>query len=116
MSVLLVGLVNYAYYIVFGLIIAWVLIGWFPTYPSNRVLRVLYDLVGNLATPMMRPNLKGGIALEVWQARIGPLSGRRPPCALVGEDLLACDHREPRVTCDGMTSCTTRTKGGLIPR
>jgi hypothetical protein len=36
-SVLLVGLVNYAYYIAFGLIIAWVLIGWFPTYPSNRV-------------------------------------------------------------------------------
>jgi len=54
-SVLLVGLVNYAYYIVFGLIIAWVLIGWFPTYPSNRVLRVLYDLVGNVATPIMRP-------------------------------------------------------------
>ena len=113
---LLVGLVNYAYYIVFGLIIAWVLFGWFPTWPSNRVLRMLYDLVGNLATPMMRPNLKGNTALEVWQARIGPLSGRRPLCALVGAEPLACGHPELCVTCGGMASCTTRTKGDLIPR
>ena len=116
MSVLLVGLVNYAYYIVFGLIIAWVLIGWFPTYPSNRVLRVLYDLVGNLVTPMMWPNLKGNTALEVWRALIGPLSDRRPLCALLGAEPLACGHREPRSTCGGMTSCTTRKKGDLIPR
>jgi YggT family protein len=76
-SVLLVGLVNYAYYIIFGLIIVWVLIGWFPTYPSpsNRVLRVLYDLVGNIATPIMRPIRRvipplrlGGLALDLAPA------------------------------------------------
>ncbi|MGB3682289.1 MAG: YggT family protein, partial [Rubrobacteraceae bacterium] len=69
---LLAGVVNYAYYILFAFIIAWVVIGWFPTYPSNGVLQAVYDVVGRVVAPILRPirsvlpalNL-GGVALDL---------------------------------------------------
>jgi hypothetical protein len=35
-SVLLATAVNYAYYILFGFVIAWIVISWLPGYPSSR--------------------------------------------------------------------------------
>jgi len=71
-GVLLAAVVNYAYYILFALIIAWVLIGWFPTYPSNPFLKRIYDLVGSTVDPVMRrirsvipPLMLGGIGLDL---------------------------------------------------
>ena len=71
-SALLAGVVNYAYYILFAFIIAWVLIGWFPMYPSNSFLQSVYDVVGRVVDPILRPigsvlptlNL-GGLALDL---------------------------------------------------
>jgi YggT family protein len=72
LGALLAAAVNYAYYILLAFILAWVLIGWFPTYPSNGSLQALYDVVGRVVDPIMRPirsvlpplNL-GGMALDL---------------------------------------------------
>ena len=64
--------VNYAFYILLGFIIAWILFSWFPGYPSNRFFQVLYDAVGAVVNPIMMPlrsrlpalNL-GGFALDL---------------------------------------------------
>ena len=72
LSALLAGVVNYGYYILLAFIIAWVLIGWFPNYPSNGFLQAIYDVVGRVVDPIMRPirsvlptlNL-GGMALDL---------------------------------------------------
>ncbi len=71
-SGLLLGVVNYAFYILFGFIIAWILFSWFPGYPSNRFLQAVYDAVGNVVNPIMMPirsripPLKlGGLALDL---------------------------------------------------
>jgi YggT family protein len=69
---LLVTMVNYAFYILLGFIIAWILFSWFPGYPSNRFFQVLYDAVGAVVNPIMMPlrsrlptlNL-GGFALDL---------------------------------------------------
>jgi YggT family protein len=71
-SLLLVNIVNYAFYILFGFIIAWILFSWFPGYPSNRFFQVVYDAVGAVVNPIMMPlrsrlpklNL-GGFALDL---------------------------------------------------
>jgi YggT family protein len=71
-GMLLAGVVNYAYYILFALIIAWVLISWFPTYPSNAFLQRIYYLIGKAVDPLMRrirsviPPLRlGDLALDL---------------------------------------------------
>jgi YggT family protein len=71
-TALLVGIVDYAYYILLGFIIAWVLISWFPGYPSSRFLQVVYDSVGNVVNPIMYPIRSripplrlGGFALDL---------------------------------------------------
>lgn len=72
LSVVLATVVNYAYYILLVFILAWVLIGWFPSYPSNGFLQAIYDLVSRVVDPIMRPirsvlppvNL-GGFALDL---------------------------------------------------
>lgn len=71
-SGLLLGIVNYMFYIMFGFIIAWILFGWFPGYPSTRVFQVIYDAVGNVVNPIMMPIRSripplrlGGIALDL---------------------------------------------------
>ena len=72
LSALLAAVVNYAYYVLLACVIAWVLISWFPTYPSSSFLQALYDVVGRVVDPIMRPirsvlpplNL-GGMALDL---------------------------------------------------
>lgn len=72
LSVVLATVVDYAYYILLVFILAWVLIGWFPSYPSSGFLQGIYDLVGRVVDPIMRPirsvlpsvNL-GGFALDL---------------------------------------------------
>ena len=63
-SVLLTTLVNYTFYILLGFIIAWILIGWFPGYPSNRFFQAIYDAVKAVVDPIMLP----------IRSRIPPLS------------------------------------------
>ena len=71
-SLLLINLVNYAFYILLGFIIAWILISWFPRYPSTRFFQVIYDAVRAVVDPIMMPirsripplNL-GGFALDL---------------------------------------------------
>lgn len=55
LGALLATIVDYAYYILFVFIIAWVLIGWFPNYPSNGLLQAVYDVVGRVVDPIPDP-------------------------------------------------------------
>ncbi len=85
-SALLANTVNYVYYILFGFIIAWILISWFPRYPSTRFFQVIYDVVRGVVDPIMMPlrsrlpALKlGGFALDLSPiiAIFGLILGRR---------------------------------------
>jgi YggT family protein len=71
-STLLETTVNYAFYILFACVIAWILISWLPGYPSTRFFQVIYDTVRAVVDPIMMPlrsrlpalNL-GGFALDL---------------------------------------------------
>ncbi len=71
-SLLLTKVVDYAFWILFGFVIAWILISWFPRYPSTRFFQVIYETVRNVVDPIMLPirsripplNL-GGFALDL---------------------------------------------------
>jgi YggT family protein len=71
-SLLLLNIVNYVFYILLGFILAWILFSWFPGYPSNRFFQVIYDAVNAVVNPIMMPlrsrlpklNL-GGFALDL---------------------------------------------------
>ena len=52
---LLQGVVNYAYYILFGFIIASILFSWFPGYPSSSFMQAVYDAVRAVANPILMP-------------------------------------------------------------
>ena len=52
---LLLGVVNYAYYILFGFIIASILFSWFPGYPSSRFMQAVYDAVKAVTNPILWP-------------------------------------------------------------
>jgi YggT family protein len=52
---LLAGVVNYAYYILFGCIIASILFSWFPSYPSSGFMQALYDGVRAVTNPILWP-------------------------------------------------------------
>jgi uncharacterized protein YggT (Ycf19 family) len=52
---LLANIVRYSRTILIGLILAWVLIGWFPGYPSTRFFQVIYDVIGAVVNPIMAP-------------------------------------------------------------
>lgn len=52
---LLVGVVNYAYYILFGAIIASILFSWFPSYPSSGFMQAIYDAVRAISGPILWP-------------------------------------------------------------
>ena len=52
---LLLGVVNYAYWILFGFIIASILFSWFPGYPSSSFLQAVYDAVRAVANPILMP-------------------------------------------------------------
>ncbi len=71
-AVLLENAVNYAFYILLGFIIAWILFSWFPGYPSNRFFQVIYDAVGAVVNPIIMPIRSripplrlGGFALDL---------------------------------------------------
>jgi len=52
---LLVTLVDYAFYILFGFIIASILFSWFPGYPSSSFMQAVYDAVRAVANPILMP-------------------------------------------------------------
>ena len=52
---LLSGVVNYAYYILFGFIIASILFSWFPSYPSSGIMQAIYDGVRAVTNPILWP-------------------------------------------------------------
>lgn len=52
---LLAGVVNYAYYILFGFIIASILFSWFPSYPSSGFMQAVYDAVRAVTQPILGP-------------------------------------------------------------
>jgi YggT family protein len=52
---LLLGVVNYAYWILFGFIIASILFSWFPGYPSSSFMQAIYDAVRAVANPILMP-------------------------------------------------------------
>ena len=52
---LLVTVVDYAYYILFGAIIASILFSWFPGYPSSSFMQAVYDAVRAVANPILMP-------------------------------------------------------------
>lgn len=52
---LLLGVVNYAYWILFGFIIASILFSWFPSYPSSSFMQAVYDAVRAVANPILMP-------------------------------------------------------------
>ena len=52
---LLVGVVDYAYWILFGFIIASILFSWFPGYPSSSFMQAVYDAVRAVANPILMP-------------------------------------------------------------
>lgn len=52
---LLSAIVNYAYYILFGFIIASILFSWFPSYPSSGIMQAIYNAVRAVADPILMP-------------------------------------------------------------
>jgi YggT family protein len=52
---LLAGVVNYAFYILFGFIIASILFSWFPSYPSSGFFQAIYDAVRAVTNPILWP-------------------------------------------------------------
>jgi YggT family protein len=52
---LLAGVVNYAYYILFGFIIASILFSWFPSYPSSGFFQAIHDAVRAVTNPILWP-------------------------------------------------------------
>ena len=52
---LLLAIVNYAFYILLGFIIASILFSWFPGYPSSSFMQGVFDLVGSVANPILMP-------------------------------------------------------------
>ena len=52
---LLTALVDYAFYILFGFIIASILFSWFPGYPSSSFMQAVYDAVRAVANPILMP-------------------------------------------------------------
>ena len=54
-SELLLGIIDYAYWILFGFIIASILFSWFPGYPSSGFMQAVYDAVRAVANPILMP-------------------------------------------------------------
>jgi YggT family protein len=52
---LLMGVINYTYYILFGFIIASILFSWFPGYPSSTFMQSIYDAVRAVTNPILWP-------------------------------------------------------------
>ena len=52
---LLSAIVNYAYYILFGFIVASILFSWFPSYPSSGIMQAIYNAVRAVTDPILMP-------------------------------------------------------------
>ena len=52
---LLSKVVDYAFYILLGAIIASILISWFPSYPSSGFFQAIYDAVRAITNPILWP-------------------------------------------------------------
>ena len=52
---LLASAVGYAYWILFGAIIASILLSWFPGYPSSSFMQAIYDAVRAISNPILMP-------------------------------------------------------------
>ena len=52
---LLTTIVDYAFWILFGFIIASILFSWFPGYPSSSFMQAVYDAVRAVANPILMP-------------------------------------------------------------
>ena len=52
---LLTTVVTYAFYILFGAIIASILFSWFPSYPSSGFMQAVYDGVRAISNPILMP-------------------------------------------------------------
>jgi len=63
---LLTSLVDYAFYILFGFIIASILFSWFPGYPSSSFLQAIYDAVRAVANPILMPIRSRVPMLQLW--------------------------------------------------
>jgi YggT family protein len=90
---LLANSVVYAYYILFGFIIASILFSFFPRYPSNPILQAVYSAVRAVVDPILMPirnvipSLKlGGFALDLSPlvAIIGLSIGRSLLLIIIG--------------------------------
>ncbi|MGI9050825.1 MAG: YggT family protein [Rubrobacteraceae bacterium] len=68
-SALLSGVVMYAYYVLFGFIIASILLSWLPGYPSSSFMQAVYETVGNVTRPILGP-----IRSAIPPLRLGALS------------------------------------------
>jgi YggT family protein len=54
-SELMLGVVDYAFYILLGFIIASIVFGWFGGYPSSTFLQGVYETVNNVVGPILMP-------------------------------------------------------------
>lgn len=51
---LLIGIVDYTFYILFGAILISIVIGWFG-YPSSGFMQAVYNVVRSIADPILMP-------------------------------------------------------------
>jgi YggT family protein len=52
---LLTGVVDYAFYILLGFILASIVFNWLPGYPSSGFFQAIYDAVRNVTNPILMP-------------------------------------------------------------
>ena len=63
---------DYAFYILLGCILVWIIFSWIGRYPSSEVMQRLHDAVHNIVNPIMMPIRErlpplrlGGMALDL---------------------------------------------------
>lgn len=79
-SDLLIAIVTYGYYIMFGFIIASILFSWFPGYPSSSFMQAIYNAVRAVADLILMP-----IRSRIPPLRLGGLGlDLSPIIALLG--------------------------------
>lgn len=54
-AALLGGVVDYGYWILFGIILASILLSWLPGYPSSAFMQAVYDTVRGISGPILGP-------------------------------------------------------------
>ena len=54
-AALLGGVVDYGYWILFGIILGSILLSWLPGYPSSTFLQAVYNAVRGISGPILNP-------------------------------------------------------------